>query len=98
MENPSTLTAKQDVQDRSGRRAECTVGQGKPTLTHEEYGEYTFEAHHIVSGNQILKGHIMARRISKTVSGSYIKNDTGYSINKLGKRGVAALDSEETHA
>jgi len=48
---------------------------------HPDYGDYSPEPHHLVSGNEILKGHPIECWLSKKVSGSHVNGDTGFDIN-----------------
>ena len=50
-----------------------------PPIFHmDKYGPYRNEAHHCISGNEIMKGHAIERVITKN---SRFKKDTGYTIN-----------------
>lgn len=59
-----------------------------PPLMHDEFGPYSYEAHHCIPGKQsfrlsgskksVLSGHAMEGWVKK---GKLIKKDTGYSIN-----------------
>lgn len=51
----------------------------KPAYSNEHYGAYSFEAHHAISGNQALKGHVIEQWI--WVQRGKIEKDTGYSVN-----------------
>jgi len=44
------------------------------------YGYYSYQAHHLISGNQIMKGHEIEDWIRKSPANE-IEEDTGYSIN-----------------
>ncbi len=45
---------------------------------HSEHGDYGNEAHHCISGNEIMKGESIEKEITK---GDKYKGDTGYTIN-----------------
>ncbi|SMF27142.1 A nuclease family of the HNH/ENDO VII superfamily with conserved AHH [Alteromonadaceae bacterium Bs31] len=47
--------------------------------THPDYGNYEFQAHHLVSGKQALQDHKVEQWIAK--SEKKIEEDTGYTIN-----------------
>ncbi|WP_196137597.1 AHH domain-containing protein [Aliikangiella sp. G2MR2-5] len=55
-----------------------------PIFENSEHGEYGNEAHHCISGNEIMKGHAIEKAITK---GDKYKGDTGYTINN-GDNGV----------
>jgi hypothetical protein len=50
-----------------------------PIYTHAVYGDYGNQAHHCISGNEILKGHEIEKIIANE-SGDY-KGQTGYTVN-----------------
>jgi len=50
-----------------------------PIYTHSKYGDYGDQAHHCISGKEILKGEAL-EKILKNTSGDY-KGETGYSVN-----------------
>lgn len=64
------------------------IGTAKPNpdpiYKNAEHGDYGNEAHHCISGNEIMKGHAIENEITK---GSLYKGDTGYTINN-GDNGV----------
>lgn len=82
MNDPSKLTSlqsnarpkdgKEDRQGPAKKRA-----QPSPIYRDSQYGAYSCEAHHAISGNQILKGHPAEKLVVKGT----IKKDTGYSVN-----------------
>ncbi|MCB9917396.1 MAG: AHH domain-containing protein [Planctomycetes bacterium] len=47
--------------------------------SHPEYGDYEFQAHHLISGKQALQDHVFEKWID--ASQSQIEEDTGYTIN-----------------
>ena len=51
----------------------------KPIYRHVDYGDYRAEAHHCISGNEILKGHSLEKIIANE-SGDY-QGQTGYTVN-----------------
>lgn len=51
----------------------------QPIFSHPRYGEYSNQAHHSISGNEIMKGHKIEKLIGK--EGGEIEDDTGYTIN-----------------
>ena len=52
-----------------------------PIYENDEYGPYSDEAHHALSGNQILKGDNIEKLTSSKVTGAHVSSDTGYSVN-----------------
>ena len=52
----------------------------QPIFSHSQYGEYSNQAHHSISGNEIMKGHKIEKIIKKE-NGSDFLGDTGYTIN-----------------
>lgn len=50
-----------------------------PIFNHSVYGDYGNQAHHAISGNEIMKGHSI-EKIIKNEDGTY-DGDTGYTIN-----------------
>ncbi|VUD66203.1 hypothetical protein TDB9533_03529 [Thalassocella blandensis] len=50
-----------------------------PIYSHPDYGRYGDQAHHCISGNEIMKGHAL-EKILTNESGDY-KGETGYTIN-----------------
>jgi hypothetical protein len=52
----------------------------QPIFSHPVYGEYSNQAHHSISGNEIMKGHKIEELIKKK-GGSELLGDTGYTIN-----------------
>lgn len=85
MEDPGCLVSKQ-----SGARPQTSrVGdngwkqeQRKPRARKKDESKpYTFQAHHLISGNQALKGQSMEKWITAS---SRNEKDTGYSINCTG--------------
>lgn len=50
-----------------------------PIYTHPDHGDYGNQAHHCISGNEIMKDHEIEKIIAN-VSGKY-KGQTGYTIN-----------------
>ena len=52
----------------------------QPIFSHSSYGEYSNQAHHSISGNEIMKGHPIEKIIKKE-GGSDFLGDTGYTIN-----------------
>lgn len=59
-------------------------GKDPDYYSNDEHGSYRNEAHHCISGNEIMKGHPIENEI---VKGSQFKGDTGYTINN-GDNGV----------
>lgn len=45
---------------------------------HDDYGKYSGEPHHLVSGNEAMKGHPIERWLKKD---SQVRGDTGFDIN-----------------
>jgi hypothetical protein len=85
MTNPACLTGKQEgAWPHAGK--EPPSGKKPPSRKdkesehcHKEYGYYEFQAHHLISGKQALKGHEFEQWIAADVG--TIEEDTGYSIN-----------------
>jgi len=61
---------------KEGRQNEDTA-KSEPSLTKKGL-KYTFQAHHSISGNEIIKGEPIEKYL---VKGGQIKKDTGYTIN-----------------
>lgn len=51
----------------------------KPIYSNANYGDYGNQAHHCISGNEIMKGHALEKIIANE-DGEY-KGQTGYTIN-----------------
>ena len=83
MENPTLLTEKQsNARPKTGKEGEqrSSKPQPKPNpiYSNSEYGDYSCEAHHLISGKQALAGHAIEKWI---VADELIEKDTGYSVN-----------------
>ena len=83
MEEPGSLVRKQKkARPKDGntqRQAESDARpKPEPIFRHKTHGAYSAEAHHLISGNQAMKGHEIEKWL---VAGTLIKKDTGYSIN-----------------
>ncbi|VAW90335.1 hypothetical protein MNBD_GAMMA17-1024 [hydrothermal vent metagenome] len=50
-----------------------------PIYTHVIHGDYSNQAHHCISGNEIMKGHAIEKIIAN--EGGDYKGETGYTIN-----------------
>jgi hypothetical protein len=48
---------------------------------HDDYGKYSEEPHHLVSGNEALKGHAIESWLSKDAAGSEVDADSGFDVN-----------------
>jgi hypothetical protein len=85
MQNPEKLTSAQSsARPQTGRKDSdgYTQEQEKPDPREEDRTKpYTFQAHHLISGNQALKGSSMEDWI---LSSAYNEKDTGYSVNSTG--------------
>jgi len=61
------------------------AGAGEPRakvgFAHPDYGAYSPEPHHLVSGNEALKGHPIERWLATKASGTYVKADSGFNVN-----------------
>jgi hypothetical protein len=88
MGNPDNLAAiqagarpKDDNENRQSADSKKPVYRGKEgaIYTHDEYGDYSDQAHHAISGNQILNGHDIEKLTCKDLG--LIEKDTGYSVN-----------------
>lgn len=84
MAKPATLVEKQGgarPKDGNPKRQLPDTASPKPNpiFTHATYGDYSCEAHHIIPGNQSLKGSAIEVWIESTHG--QIKSDTGYSVN-----------------
>jgi hypothetical protein len=74
MDKPSLLTSEQtNCRPKNGREKRKPA----PIYRHKEFGDYSCEAHHAISGNQIMKG----QAIEEWILEGKIESDTGYSIN-----------------
>jgi hypothetical protein len=83
MADPGCLVSKQSgarPKDGNEHRQRPSAAKPKPDpiFRHQKWGAYSAEAHHLISGNQALKGHPIENWIK---GGSRIKKDTGYSVN-----------------
>jgi hypothetical protein len=83
MADPGCLAGKQGgarPKDGSDQRQRASQAKPKPDpiFRNNKWGAYSAEAHHLISGNQALKGHDIEKWI---VGGDLIKKDTGYSVN-----------------
>jgi len=83
MADPGCLVGKQGgARPKDGNEHRQRQSRAKPKpdpiFSNSQYGAYSAEAHHLISGNQALKGHEMEQWI---VGGALIKKDTGYSVN-----------------
>lgn len=64
--------------DNSGYKKKSSI-KGKLAYENDEHGIYGYEAHHCISGNEILKGTALDKVI--TNEGGKFKGQTGYTIN-----------------
>lgn len=83
MGQPSKLAADQSgarPKEGSQHQQSQSPAQKKPEpiFAQDPHGAYSCEAHHLISGEQALKGHRFERWI---VAGDKIEKDTGYSVN-----------------
>jgi hypothetical protein len=83
MGDPDKLTTRQaNARPKNGADHRQSASDPKPKpapiFSDEEYGAYSAEAHHLISGNQAMKGHEIEHWI---VAGKLVSMDTGYSIN-----------------
>jgi len=82
MKNPSNLCKIQ-----SKARPKDSTDSARPVYrkpesaiyTHSDYGDYSDQAHHAISGNQILNGHDIEKLTCEDLG--TIEKDTGYSVN-----------------
>ena len=88
MKTPSNLTkiqAKARPKDsRDGRQSEdgpkpVYRNPEGPIYSHDKHGDYSDQAHHAISGNQILNGHDIEKLTCSDLG--KIEKDTGYSVN-----------------
>jgi hypothetical protein len=81
MQQPSKLESKQsNIRPKNGEsmRQRTAVPKMKPSFSTDGY-DYSFQAHHAISGNQAMKYHPIEDWIC--ASNGLIQKDTGYSIN-----------------
>jgi hypothetical protein len=92
MENPDLLSSEDSrSRPKKGEPNQQQAASKKPypasPLTHETFGPYTYEAHHLIPGNEkvapgdtkaVMSGHAIEKWI---VDGDKVDRDTGYSIN-----------------
>lgn len=83
MKDPGKLTTRQsNARPKSSQPQQQPTSSAKPKpnpiFSDATYGDYSAEAHHLISGNQAMKGHEIEHWI---VAGSLVTADTGYSIN-----------------
>jgi hypothetical protein len=50
----------------------------KPSCSHPTYGAYSFQAHHAISGKEILENEPIEQLL---LEGELVKKDTGYTVN-----------------
>jgi len=85
MEKPSELTSKQsNARPQTGKSDQDGYTQEQQPLDprlKDDSVSYTFQAHHLISGNQALKGSPMEDWI---LASSVNEKDTGYSVNSTG--------------
>jgi hypothetical protein len=95
MADPSSLTSKENnTREKMGKpnqqQPSCSKTPPEPSLSHDIYGTYTYEAHHLIPGKEkiikggkeaVMDGHPIEKWIKKNKSGGQIDRDTGYSIN-----------------
>ncbi len=55
--------------------------QPRRTFKHTEHGDFSSEPHHLMPGNEALKGHDVEQWLATRASGSQVKADTGFDIN-----------------
>lgn len=84
MGTPDSLTGKQGgARPKDGKTNRQSPDPPKPKpapiFTHAVYGDYSSEAHHIIPGNQSMKGSAIEDWLMS--SKGKIAADTGYSIN-----------------
>jgi hypothetical protein len=80
MTNPGKLLAQQTNTWPHPGKASRSREDIEGAHVHPTYGKYEFQAHHLVSGNQALKGSPYEEWILQEPS-STIKKDTGYTVN-----------------
>lgn len=51
------------------------------TFKHRKHGAFSSEPHHLMPGNEALKGHGVEKWLATRASGSKVKADTGFDIN-----------------
>lgn len=84
MNNPKTNNYAQQsgARPKDGKEGRQSPDQEKPNpspiFNSSQFGEYGDQAHHAISGNEIMKGHKIEDVITK---GSDFKGDTGFTIN-----------------
>lgn len=84
MEQPDRLVAKQkqarpkDGENQRQFESDPNPRPAKAQIFQNKHGPYSYEAHHLISGNQALKGHEIEGWICK---GNLAAKDTGYSVN-----------------
>lgn len=92
MANPSVLPSRQSsARPKTGGADEQATSRAKvartPPFQHPVFGNYTYEAHHLIPGTEkvapgstatVMSGHPIEKWI---VKGAKVDNDTGYSIN-----------------
>jgi hypothetical protein len=83
MKQPDTLPSKQGgARPKDGKDGRQKKAKKRPypdpPYSNRKYGEYGFQAHHAISGNEILKGEPVEDYFK---AAAVIKTDTGYSVN-----------------
>lgn len=51
------------------------------TFKHRKHGDFSSEPHHLLPGNEALKGHDVEKWLATRASGSQVEADTGFDIN-----------------
>ncbi|MFP2930445.1 hypothetical protein ACLESO_35655 [Pyxidicoccus sp. 3LG] len=79
-------TSKLGKENSSQKLETSLKGKGEPrkTYMHAVHGEFSSEPHHLVPGNQALKGHAIEQWLSKSAvdaGASRVKEDTGFDVN-----------------
>lgn len=84
-EPPPNLTSKigkhNDPKELENNLAENGYARADVYFYHEDYGEYSKEPHHLVPGNEALKGHDIEAYLSTEAVGTFVDSDTGFNIN-----------------
>ena len=77
----SKIGADNDAKELEDQLAAAGKPRSEVGFDHEDYGVYSAEPHHLVSGNEALKSHPIEKWLSTKASGSQVTADTGFNVN-----------------
>lgn len=84
-EDDEKLKSKLGADNASSKLASSLAGVGESRkdvgFEHDDYGSYSAEPHHLVPGNEAMKGHDIEKWLGTKASGTKVLADTGFDIN-----------------